>query len=168
MSYDIWLNDPVTNQRIEFDSVHDMRGGTYALGGTREAWLNITYNYADYYYEVFDEDGIRHIYGMTGAESIPVLRIMIDQITNRYQKDGQWISTMRTKARFLDENGNEFRDIVEAVRSGREYKTEEYEVEVSEGPNEDYWEDTAANAIRPLHQLIAMAQMRPDGIWGGD
>ena len=39
---------------------------------------------------------------------------------------------------------------------------------ISEGPCDDYWEATAANAIRPLHQLIAMAKLRPDGVWDGD
>ena len=37
-----------------------------------------------------------------------------------------------------------------------------------EGPNRDYWEPTAANAIKPLYQLIALAKMRPDCIWDGD
>ena len=27
---------------------------------------------------------------------------------------------------------------------------------------------SAANAIKPLYQLIAMAQLRPDGVWDGD
>ena len=45
---------------------------------------------------------------------------------------------------------------------------EEYTVMVSEGDTDDYWEATAVNAIKPLHQLIAMAKMRPDGVWDGD
>ena len=32
----------------------------------------------------------------------------------------------------------------------------------------DYWTPTEGNAKRPLLQLIAMARMRPDGIWDGD
>ena len=32
----------------------------------------------------------------------------------------------------------------------------------------DYWTPTEGNAKRPLLQLIAMAKMRPDGIWDGD
>ena len=31
-----------------------------------------------------------------------------------------------------------------------------------------YWMPTRANAIKPLYQLLAFAQMRPDGIWEGD
>ncbi|WP_455136358.1 hypothetical protein [Thermophilibacter sp.] len=73
MSYDIKLIDPVTHEVINFDEPHDMRGGNYCVGGTTEAWLNVTYNYGKFYRRVLGEDGIRSIYGMTGAESIPVL-----------------------------------------------------------------------------------------------
>lgn len=43
MSYDVSPLDPVTKETIELEDVHDIRGGTYCLGGTREAWLNIIY-----------------------------------------------------------------------------------------------------------------------------
>ena len=45
MSYDISLKDPVTKETIEVKDAHFMQGGTYALGGTKELWLNVTYNY---------------------------------------------------------------------------------------------------------------------------
>lgn len=32
----------------------------------------------------------------------------------------------------------------------------------------DYWEPTDGNAKRALLQLLAMARMRPDGVWNGD
>lgn len=63
MSYDIYLNDPVTGGIIELDEPHQMRGGNYAVGGTTEAWLNVTYNYAKHYYRVMGEghqDHLRH------------------------------------------------------------------------------------------------------------
>lgn len=31
-----------------------------------------------------------------------------------------------------------------------------------------YWMPTRQNAIKPLYQLLALAQMRPDGVWDGD
>lgn len=31
--------------------------------------------------------------------------------------------------------------------------------------SDDYWEATEGNAKRALYQLLAMAQLRPDGIW---
>lgn len=71
MSYDISLCDPVTHKPLKADSTHFIAGGMRAMGGTKELWLNVTYNYGHFYYrpEVFGENGIRSIYGKTGAES---------------------------------------------------------------------------------------------------
>ena len=63
MSYDIWLKDRVTEERIQLPVKHLMTGGTYRADydertGTfspaaiSDAWLNITYNYGRYYYEI--------------------------------------------------------------------------------------------------------------------
>lgn len=135
MSYDIELKDPVTKEVIEFDSPHQMRGGTYALNGTNEAWLNITYNYSIWYYrdDTFGEKGIRTIYGLSGAESIPVLK----------------------------------KAIAGLEASNEELSDEEIQKCEEQGAT-GYWMPTRENAIKPLYQLLAMAQMRPDGIWEGD
>ena len=87
MSYDIELTDPVTRKIIELDATHMMRGGTYAMDGSKEASLNITWNYSEHYHRLFPEvpnafGGIRSIYGMTGAESIPVLKKVINALGN--------------------------------------------------------------------------------------
>jgi hypothetical protein len=34
--------------------------------------------------------------------------------------------------------------------------------------DEDYWKPTEGNAKAALLQLIALAKMRPDGVWEGD
>lgn len=140
MSYDIYLRDPVTKETILLEENHQMTGGTYAIGGTREAWLNVTWNYADWYYMdgVFqpidgESHGIRTIYGMTGAESIPVLKSAI-HVLETCNKD------------ISDE---ERKECEEQGISG-------------------YWMPTRENAIRPLYQLLAFAQMRPDGVFDGD
>lgn len=104
MSYDIELVDPVTRQTLKLDAPHQMRGGTYALGGTTEASLNVTYNYAgifrrvfsgepanapDMMAEMFDKSGagIRSIYGKTGAESLPILDRAIAMLGNDVDDD---------------------------------------------------------------------------------
>lgn len=118
MSYGIYLTDPVTNEPLETETNHFIRGGTYAIGGTTEMYLNITYNYATFYYTVFGERGIRILYGKTGAETIPILKEAISKL-----KD----------------------DV-----------------------SDDYWEPTEGNAKQALFGLLALAQMRPDGVWDGD
>ena len=92
MSYDIELTDPVTEKVIELDATHMMHGGTYALDGSKEASLNITWNYSEHYHRLFPEvpnhfGGIRSIYGMTGAESIPVLKKVINALGNDVSDD---------------------------------------------------------------------------------
>lgn len=147
MSYDISLKDPVTKETVCFDAPHQMAGGTYAIGGTSEAWLNITYNYARWYYkdDVFPDGGeagkdfhdglagIRSIYGLSGADSIPILE-----------------------------------HAIKALESMEEDLSEKEIQEYKDGGVEGYWMPTRENAIKPLYQLLAMAKMRPDAAWDGD
>lgn len=93
MSYDIKLLDPVTKEVIELDTAHFVRGGTYAVGGTCELWLNVTWNYSHFFHETIDkEKGIRAIYGLTGAQSIPVLNRAIISLPDDVDKD-YWKAT---------------------------------------------------------------------------
>lgn len=118
MSYDVSLCDPVTGEVLKLDAPHQVRGGTFALGGTREAWVNVTYNYAKHLREVLGERGLRSIYGLSGAESIPLLEAAISRL--------------------------------------------------GDDATDDYWEATEGNAKRALHGLLALARLRPDGVWKGD
>lgn len=178
MSYDIHLKDPVTGKTAEVPG-HLMYGGTYRAdyhpeNGTftpalnTEATLNITYNYGHYYYEIYKEEGIRAIYGVSGFDSIPMLEKMIAFLNEKYKKNGKWIRTKRKKTIYYDENGNKIDGLVALINKITPVREEVVEFEVSEGDTSDYWMDTAANAIRPLHQLAVLAKMRPDCIWAGD
>lgn len=80
MSYDIELVCPVLKKTIVFDFTHQIKGGTYAIGGSDKAELNITYNYAPIFYKLFPKEGIRSLYGLSGAESIPILMEAIDKL----------------------------------------------------------------------------------------
>lgn len=140
MSYDISLVDPVTKETLQMDSPHQMKGGTFALGGTTEMWMNVTYNYARWYYKdgVFpfkdgEKQGIRAIYGMSGAESIPILKDAIHVLEG----------------------------LSEEISDDERKKCEE------QGAT-GYWLPTRTNAIKPLYSLLAFAQLRPDGVWEGD
>lgn len=91
MSYDIELRHPVTNATLELDEPHQMRGGTYQVGGTRQLELNVTYNYAKHY-QAFGPNGIRTLYGKTGAESIPLLDAVIATLGDDVDRD-YWTAT---------------------------------------------------------------------------
>lgn len=177
VSYDIYLKEPVTGEVASVPG-HLMIGGTYKADyhpktGTftpalnTEAHLNVTYNYGGYYKEVY-EKGIRQIYGLSGVDSISILENMIATITDKYKKDDVWTSTKRTKVICYDEEENELENMLVLLKQQTPAKEEIVEYEVNEGDTSDYWMATAANAIRPLHQLIALAKMRPDCIWDGD
>ncbi|HET6497350.1 MAG TPA: hypothetical protein VFH61_18545 [Thermoleophilia bacterium] len=87
MSYDIRLTDPVTNETLRLDAPHHMRGGMYCLGGTTDCHLNVTYNYVHHFRRVMGSSGIRTLYGMTGAESLPVLKAAIAMLGNDVDGD---------------------------------------------------------------------------------
>ena len=58
-------------QIVRFDEPHMLRGGTYIIGGTAEAWLNITYNYSSFYEEFLGGKGINDLDGKSVRETIP-------------------------------------------------------------------------------------------------
>ena len=115
MSYDVELCDPVTREVLRVDPPHHLKGGPDS-----ELSLNVTYNYTPHLSRVLTETmhGLRSlgdIYGMTGADTIPIFR--------------------------------------EAIAL------------LADDADADYFKATEGNAKRALCQLLAMAQMRPDGVW---
>jgi hypothetical protein len=92
MSYDLHLLHPTTKEKIILSENHTLRGGTFVLGGTNRAWLNVTYNYAIHFYRVFGEKGIRTLYGCTGEESIPLIDAAMAQLGDD-QTDNYWDAT---------------------------------------------------------------------------
>ena len=89
MSYDLCLHHPVTKEIIMLDEPHFMRGWTYPFGGSREASINITWNYADFFCTVLGERGIRSIYGLSGAECISILKEAMAKLKDDVV-DGYW------------------------------------------------------------------------------
>ena len=160
MSYDIDLKDPVTKEVIQLPVKHLMTGGTFeadydektgrfAPKPIREAHHNITYNYSSYYYDAAEGDD-RFFGQLPDDYKSEVPRNL--GIRGIYGKTGAESIPM-------------LEDLIQRIES--KYK-KNGEWKASESPNEDYWKDTAGNAIRPLYQLIAMAELRPDGVWDGD
>ena len=201
MSYDIELIHRKTKQPLLLSQPQYIRGGTVKaeldkngnLMQTKEteASINITYNYSHYYVEATRDDrrffkqeanaegnvtensaGIRGLYGKTAAESLPMLRDMIERIKKKYmdQETGEWSVTKRKKVHFYDENGVEYKDPINAIINSLPYRKEE-EIYVSEGDTSNYWEGTAANAIIPLMDMLYMAVEHlfdKEAVWDGD
>ena len=102
MSYDIELIDPKTKETVILGHKHNLKGGTYAIGGTDEAWLNVTYNYGKFFRRVFGEEGIRIIYGKTGAESTPILEEAISKLEGE-PSDNYWGATEGNAKKALED-----------------------------------------------------------------
>lgn len=183
MGYDISLLEPKTKKPIYLKTSFADHGNTMVMGGSSEAHLGITYNYANYYYDATEKDnrfahkeddkweyGIRGLYGKTGQESIPMLLSLIERISNKWMnEDGTWKISERSRTHYFDEEGKEIEAPIPFLLGEIKIsKKEEETYMVSEGDSSSYWEATAINAIVPLKDMLMMALERPDGIWDGD
>ena len=93
MSYDIDIVNPDTGETRVFEEKHNITGGTYTVGGTNEAWLNITYNYAEVYYKMCGFN-VRTFSGLTVSEVLPTIKSAIKKLGNdRYGRD-YWAPTL--------------------------------------------------------------------------
>ena len=171
MSYDIYLREGDTIVQVPLHC----EGGTYVLGGTAEAHLNLTYNYSPHYYKHIDpEKGLRWLYGRTGAETIERLESAIAALgTDRWEGpyfvpsmeatiSGAW-DTWREKYDLpydfpmIALNGiNYLPELVSAISSRVVYDTG------------GYWAPTEGNAGYALSILLGWARMHPDAVWSGD
>lgn len=103
MSYDINIVHCKSKKVVSLKRRHSLKGGTFALGGVSDCWLNITYNYAPFYYDVFGERGIRSIYGKTVAEAVPMLEKAIAALGDEPPVEDYWEAT-KGNARVALEN----------------------------------------------------------------
>ncbi len=91
MSYDIKLVGP-DGATLESEREHDLRSGTYVVGGTPDAWLNITYNYSGHFQKVLGDSGIRSVYGMAGRDAALILLDAAEKLGRNVSKD-YWEAT---------------------------------------------------------------------------
>lgn len=91
MSYDISLCDPVTHETLEVDDTHFVAGGTRSIGGTKELWLNITYNYGKH----FRRDDV------FGSKGIPMLEKAISALGDDVDDSDYWHATEGNAKRAL-------------------------------------------------------------------
>lgn len=89
MSYDVYMT---YSDKKECLVPHHEEGGTYALGGSNAAWMNITWNYGQWYQIVLGQKGIREIYGKTGLECQKLLSEAVERLGTHRAND-YWKST---------------------------------------------------------------------------
>lgn len=92
MSFWVYLEeDTEDGQPVEVPNFEE--GGTYAMGGSGDAALNVTYNYSPYYYKSLDKDeGLRWLNGKLASEALPRLAVAANALGVKRDKD-YWQST---------------------------------------------------------------------------
>lgn len=83
MSWDIHVVNSKDKSYVCLKSKHYIKGGTFAIGGTDMAWLNITYNYSDFYYRLWPISGIRTLYGIPLRNAVEMLKAGISKLRGR-------------------------------------------------------------------------------------
>jgi hypothetical protein len=93
MSYYVKMYDPETKKTVNFKYKHGYQGSNFILGGTTEAFVNITYNYAKYYKETIDKDtGLYSLHNKTGKEALPIIQKAINELGIDYNEN-YWAAT---------------------------------------------------------------------------
>ena len=84
MSYDVCVTKKDSTDTLRLNNQHTMAGGTQAIGGTDEAWLNITWNYSGIFAECFGKGGIHFIENQSVKETLPKLEQGIKYLETTY------------------------------------------------------------------------------------
>lgn len=98
MSYDIYVVDN-NGDVVHVDQPHQIAGGTFALGGTTELWVNVTYNYSDIIDRVL-EGGWKSIHKKRVDETLNDLARAINQLAHDNEPD-YWKATEGNARRAL-------------------------------------------------------------------
>ena len=99
MSWWVSITDPETDQYMVVEPFSE--GGTYVLGGSSDADLNITYNYSAHYYRVLGlEDGLRGLDRAEAVSALPILRDGIKKLGTDESED-YWEATEGNARRAL-------------------------------------------------------------------
>jgi hypothetical protein len=91
MSYDVSF-DKKSGGPVILGQKHELSGGICALGGTDEAWLNITYNYSSHYYKIMP-NGIYSLQGKSLEQIITILETAINKLSPETETDNYWDGT---------------------------------------------------------------------------
>ena len=90
MSFCVYLEDENGNP---YTVDRHTEGGTYAIGGTPDAELDVTYNYSPHYYKCLNEkEGLRWLNGRQANDTIEALRHAV-RVLGTERDDDYWKNT---------------------------------------------------------------------------
>lgn len=110
--------------------------------------------------------GLEKLTGLTGEQSLPLLKYLTDKLTYLYTDDeGYWLTNLHSKIRYTDDEGHIIDSNSVSELNRHEYNVEVYDEPVFEGYDESFLEPTAALTVKILDIFISMAERDPDGVW---
>lgn len=149
MSYDITITDPATGEPLHTDKPHHLYGSTYSPD-TTELHLNLTYNYAPFYYRAETLGESTKVYGDKPVDgALPVLQEETGGIPGL-----AYLTIPQARERVLRAI-NALRDET-LDKDGKPYKFDGFM------PVTDSWAPTEANARRALVNLLQLLCLAPD------
>lgn len=79
-------------QKVRLKEKHNIAGGTYAVGGTYEPWLHITFNYSKDFCKFLGGNGINDFQNKSVRETLPKL---IEAVSKMHGEpdDNYWKAT---------------------------------------------------------------------------
>ena len=90
MSYDLYIDNKQTGEHVRLPEKHEFTGGTFALGGTDYAWLNVTYNYSGHFRDALGGDGLNDFAGKNVRDTLQKLRDGIAFLGDAEPSDDYW------------------------------------------------------------------------------
>ena len=85
-----WISLRINGEIVEVPSFSE--GGTYAIGGSTEADLNVTYNYAPFFWEHLGEGGLKSLDGKLAKDTIEVIEKAVQALGTERDND-YWKAT---------------------------------------------------------------------------
>ena len=89
MSYWVYLEDE-NGKPLQVEN--HAGGGTFTLGGTTDAELNVTYNYGPYIRRELSPEGLRWLHKKTGRETYDALVSAVGRLGVEHDED-YWLAT---------------------------------------------------------------------------
>jgi hypothetical protein len=81
MGWDLSLHNG--DQLCYVEVPHNLKGGTYVVGGTRELWMQVTHNYNTFLAEAL-RDSLDCLQGKTVKETLPLLETAVQVLSQKY------------------------------------------------------------------------------------
>lgn len=101
MSWDCYLVDK-NGKTVIFNEPLDIKGGTYQLGGTQEAWFNITYNYGKILKNVLGYS-LSDLNGKLVKDTISDIEKAVSKLSEEDKTENYWDATEYNTKRALED-----------------------------------------------------------------